>query len=180
MFAGTNQGYLLNIPMEGIKVEPRDKAPSPYGGQMFETVSPAHNVSPQYVGATPPPGDVLFNQAVLPPIEILNWNMPSTSVANPININWNVTPQNDLSAVNLESATGVTSFLNLDSHQMELKPIDLNSGDLSMLETNNLSETFTQNLSLTDIGGRADQNMTDSLTRLANCAFEKIGHNPPQ
>ncbi|RZB54393.1 dorsal, partial [Asbolus verrucosus] len=186
------QPYLLNIPMEGIKVEPKDKAPSPYGGQMYETLSPAQNVSPHYVGATSPQGETLFNQTtnLLPPIDILNWNMPSTSVGNVLNIqqDWNVVPAtNDLSGgVSLESASGISSLLNLDSHQMELKPIDLNSGDLNMFE-NNLSETFTQNLSLTDVnGGRHDQNMTDSLTRLANnaldniCQGNEIYRGPPQ
>ncbi|XP_068907371.1 embryonic polarity protein dorsal-like isoform X3 [Tenebrio molitor] len=172
----TNQPYLLNIPMEGIKVEPKDKAPSPYGGQMFETLSPAQNVSPHYVGASPPPPN--FTQNVLPSIDMIHWNMPSTSVGNVLNIQqeWNVAAPNDLSGVvNIESVSGISSLLNLDSHQMELKPIDLNSGDLSMFDASNLSETFTQNLSLTDLNGvRQDQNMTDSLTRLANNALDNI------
>lgn len=142
---------------------------------MFEALPSGQNVSPHYMAPTPPLGDGLFNQNVLPPIGgMMNWPMPSTSVGD-ISMNWNVETQNDLTVgVNLtETPSGISSLLNLDSHQMELKPLD--SGDLSMLETNNLSETFTQNLSLTDVtGGRQDQNMTDSLTRLANNALDNI------
>ncbi|EFA02850.1 dorsal [Tribolium castaneum] len=170
----THQPFLLNIPSEGIKVEPRDKAPSPYGGQMFE--APIPNVSPHYVAPTPPEAPLFQN--VLPPIGgMMNWNMPSTSVVGDmLNMNWNPSAQNDLSGVNLsETPSGISSLLNLDNQQLELKPIDLNSGDLSMLETNNLSETFTQNLSLMDESeGRQEPNMTDSLTRLANSALDNI------
>lgn len=169
--------YSLNIPMEPIKVEPRDKTPSPYGGVMYDTSS----VSPSHFGVTLPTGEALFTTSQqpnisLPPMDINGWmsspaQMPSTSLIGYPDCRV-VTCVNDLSGdVNLENANSI--MFDLDKHEMELKV--LNSGDLNIFDTNNLSETFAQNVSLTDVsGGRQDQNMTDSLTRLANNTLDTI------
>lgn len=110
-----------------------------------------------------------MNNQTLPPISNVmnpNWNIASTSAL----------IQNDLcvSAMNIDSASGLSSLLDLDSQQ--LRQINLNSGELAtlnMFDTNNLSENLSNNLSLMD-APRNDQNMTDSLTRLANTTIENI------
>lgn len=130
---------------------------------------------------TPSPSDVQYNlpyrdsstqmnNQTLPPINILypNWNMASTSQQ--------ITVQQNISEMNIDSVGGLSSLLDLDSHQ--LRQIDLNSGDLTnitacMFDTNNLSENLSNSLSLIDIP-RNDQNMTDSLTRLANKTLDNM------
>lgn len=153
-----------------------DKTPSPYGGQV-------------YVAPTPP-SDFSQSSILLPPIDnMMSWT-PSTSTGGNINLQQpscyvppplNETPTNDLSGASAVSlGSGIGSLLDMDRNQF--LPFELNSGDLTMLDTNNLSETFTQNLSLTDAG--QETNMTDSLNRLATNAYEKIYNDtfkqPPQ
>lgn len=165
--------------MDPIKVEPRDKTPSPYGGVMYDNSS----VSPSHFAVTLPTGEALFTpqqpNISLPPMDINGWipspaHMPTTSLLGYPDCR--VVPcVNDLSEdVNLENATSI--MFDLDKqHEMELKV--LNSGDLKniIFDTNNLSETFAQNVSLTDVtGGRHDQNMTDSLTRLTNNTLDAM------
>lgn len=78
----------------------------------------------------------------------------------------------------LDSASGISSLLNLDNQQL-VPHFNLNSQELASytLDPNNLSETFSS-VSLTDVAGAGvqtqDQNMTDSLTRLANSTIDKI------
>lgn len=76
----------------------------------------------------------------------------------------------------LDSASGISSLLNLDNQQL-VPHFNLNSQELASytLDPNNLSETFSS-VSLTDVGSAQgqDQNMTDSLTRLANSTLDKI------
>lgn len=75
----------------------------------------------------------------------------------------------------LDSASGISSLLNLDNQQL-VPHFNLNSQELASytLDPNNLSETFSS-VSLTDVGAQVqDQNMTDSLTRLANSTIDKI------
>lgn len=78
--------------------------------------------------------------------------------------------------MNIDSSAGLSQFLDMDSQQLELK--QLNSGELATL--NNLDPAYnlsdlTNNLSLSDIDmQRNDQNMTDSLTRLANKTIDNI------
>lgn len=85
-------------------------------------------------------------------------------------------PSTPTVAVNdLDSASGISSLLNLDNQQL-VQQFNLNSQELASytLDPNNLSETFSS-VSLTDVGAQVqDQNMTDSLTRLANSTIDKI------
>lgn len=85
---------------------------------------------------------------------------PSTSAATAVN--------------DLDSASGISSLLNLDNQQL-VPHFNLNSQELASytLDPNNLSETFSS-VSLTDVGAQQEQNMTDSLTRLANSTIDKI------
>lgn len=87
-------------------------------------------------------------------------NIPSTSGA-PVAV-----PQNDL-----DSVTGISSLLDLDNQQL-VQDFNLNSQELASYNPNNLSETFS-NVSLTDVQ-QPNDNMTDSLTRLANSALDKM------
>ncbi|KAL3274664.1 hypothetical protein HHI36_016044 [Cryptolaemus montrouzieri] len=106
----------------------------------------------------------------LPPLNSQNWNIPYVQ-------NLVGGPSECVGAVTVEP-NGIRSFLDLDSQHAELKQINLNSGDLGsfdqVLDVANLSETLNTNLSLTDIQERPDQNMTDSLTRLANNTLDSI------
>lgn len=191
--------------MEPIKIEPRDTSPSPY--QIYGNLSPMYpqnpsispqnpSISPQNPSVSPQPPQILETLShTIPPASEIQYNIPpnnlSSQVLPPIsNImaqNWNIpsvstagAPQNDLAgptAMNIDSATGLSSLLDMDSQQLELK--QLNSGELATLNTLdatiNLSETFNNNLSLSDIDmQRNEQNMTDSLTRLANKTIDNL------
>ncbi|KAF5308883.1 hypothetical protein FQR65_LT00583 [Abscondita terminalis] len=180
----SHQGYnMLNIPMDQVKSEPRDTTPSPYGGQVYGGFSPMYvansTLSPQQYRV---PGDALGHTP--PPVEIqcsLSYN-PLPSISNMLPQNWNIMSesQNNLStnAMNIDAPSGLSSLLDLDSQQMELKQINLNSGELAtlnMFDTHNLSENLSHNLSLTDVKlTRQEPNMTDSFTQLANNVINSI------
>ncbi|KAF5302274.1 hypothetical protein FQA39_LY10313 [Lamprigera yunnana] len=191
----SHQSYnMLNIPVEAVKTEPRDTSPSPYGGQVYGTLSPMYvansALSPQQqyrvptdsLGPTPPPIDAFnmtgampMNVSTLPSINHMlpqNWNIMTNSVS---------VAHNDLGAtsvINIDTPSGLSSLLDLDSQQMELKQINLNSGELAtlnMFDTHNLSENLSHNLSLSDMNViRNDVNMTDSFTQLANNVINSI------
>lgn len=106
----------------------------------------------------------------LPP---MTWNLPYLP-----NLP-NIPPsQTQPSTQNIMDSNGLRSLLDLDSHNTELKQINLNSGELGSFEAGldvvHLSDTLNTNLSLTDIQVGGDQNMTDSLTRLANNTIDSI------
>ncbi|XP_017781152.1 PREDICTED: putative transcription factor p65 homolog isoform X2 [Nicrophorus vespilloides] len=175
-----------------------------YTGGAMSPIYPTSSMSPQQMysmpvhvnlGPTPPP--VELQQFInYPPNNNLNpgglpqtigsiaggSSMPSASGVLPSMNSWNIPssmqpPMQPTNVVDLEAGTrmsmsGLSSLLDLDSQQMELRQINLNSGELGDLGTNNLSENFTQNLSLSDMP-RVD-NMTDSLTRLAQTTYDKM------
>ena len=173
--------------IDTVKSEPRDTTPSPYCESLYGGVSPMYvnPVSPQQFqipanyGQTPTsiPYNLSVtegytaNSTVLPSVNILlpPWNSLGASEA-----------QNDFgaSAMSVDPPTGLSSLLDLDSQQTELKQIHLNSGELATLnvfDTHNLSENLTNNLSLTDLNApRQDQSMTDSFTQLANNVINSI------
>ncbi|KAF2880990.1 hypothetical protein ILUMI_25206 [Ignelater luminosus] len=187
--------YSLNIPQDSIKMEPRDTTPSPYDGQIHGGISPMYTpnmtaLSPQGqyhvrvdpLGHTPPPPDLqgrnIYNPNaglnVLPSInEVLpRWEIPN--VTNVVNV---IDAQNDLgvcgpTAMNIDTPNNISNLLDLDSQ--ELKQINLNSGELPTFDANILSETLCNNLSFSDIGMPRQENMTDSLTRLANNTIDSI------
>jgi c-Rel proto-oncogene protein len=79
-------------------------------------------------------------------------SLASPSTSQTMQQNWNIT--NDLcegASENWETVEGMNRLLDLDNHQLELQPIHLNSGDLEMSDVNRLSETFQENLSLSDL-----------------------------
>lgn len=87
-----------------------------------------------------------------------NWNIPLPSSSNYQN--------------NLSMDTSASLLLDMDTKALEeIKSDDLRDLNLPDM-TNNLSESFTNNLSLTDI--QVNNNMTDSLTRLANSTIDDI------
>ncbi|XP_031339181.1 embryonic polarity protein dorsal-like isoform X2 [Photinus pyralis] len=177
-----------------VKTEPRDNTPSPYAGQGYGGVSPMyvtnHAVSPQpfllpantYVQAQAVdtitynlPVSESYTPSSLPPVGSLlpPWNT--------ITISASVSDAQNAfgaSAMSVDPPTGLSSLLDLDSQQTELKQIDLNSGELATLnafDTHNLSENLTNNLSLTDLNPpRQDHSMTDSFTQLANNVINSI------
>lgn len=139
------------------------------------------------LGPTPPPPELQCNIPYSISLNTTSLNLPVLpSINNMLPQNWNmqgnhVQLQNDLgasSAMNIDTPSGLSSLLDLDSQQLELKQINLNSGELANLnlfDTNNLSEHLSTNLSLTDITmSRQDNSMTDSLTRLANNTIDSI------
>ncbi|XP_018326789.1 embryonic polarity protein dorsal isoform X3 [Agrilus planipennis] len=195
----TNKAHfnqLLNIPVNAVKVEPRDTSPAPYGGQVYGNPMYIPNASSppqqQYrlpvepLGPTPPPADMLsyhpnapvtlcldmVQQQSLSPMD--SWNIPSCS-------NVQQQPSNNLGASNSmnfdqqPSNSGLSNLLDLDSQQTELRQLELNSSDLKFFDTNTLSENLSNNLSLSDVlPPDNNQNMTDSLTRLTNNTIDSI------
>lgn len=167
-----------------------DTAPSPYDGQMHGGISPMYTpnmaaLSPQGqyhpLGHTPPPPDLqgrnMYNpNAGLNVLPSINEVLPRWEIPNVTNV---IEAQNDLgacgsSAMNIDTPNNISNLLDLDSQ--ELKQINLNSGELSTFDASILSETLCNNLSFTDIGmpRQENQNMTDSLTRLANNTIDSI------
>ncbi|XP_044760529.1 embryonic polarity protein dorsal-like isoform X2 [Coccinella septempunctata] len=148
-----------NSPFLNIKMEPRDNNfPWTQGAPMdISNIMPSNPNPPS-----------LPTASALPP---MTWNLPYTLQ------NLQPTPTQP-SAQNVMDSNGLRSLLDLDSHNTELKQINLNSGELgsfeAALDVTHLSDTLNTNLSLTDIQVGGDQNMTDSLTRLANNTIDSI------
>lgn len=170
-----------------------DASPSPFGNSLYGGVSPMYgrnpSLSPHYpvidtLGKNPSPSTIQFNlaynefqqpQQTLPPISNVmhqNWNIATTSTVAIAAAAAAANMHPNISEMNIDSASGLSSLLDLDSQQ--LRQINLNSDDLHMFDTNNLSENLSNNLLLTDEPRNIDQNMSDSLTRLANNAFENM------
>ncbi|XP_018572643.1 embryonic polarity protein dorsal-like isoform X2 [Anoplophora glabripennis] len=172
--------FSMNM-MDKIKSEPRDSTPSPYGGlNPYGGISPGYvpNLSPQsYIaqGPTPSPPEYQYNiptnnsnmsEGSPQPL----WNSPSTSIGiagalqNPV---WNITspisnavPQSENLLFDLDNRVNINS----DELDATLKTMDVESTPLPEIE----------NLSFSDIPPNQDQNMTDSLTRLANNTLDSI------
>lgn len=134
--------------------------------------------------STPPPPEfqnIAFNATrhTLPCISDMlpqNWN-----IANNPNVSvMNIQQGGDLgaassNAMQVDAASGYNSLLDLDNQQDEL--VNLNSGTLNLLDANNLTDNLSVNLSLSDFNippQREENNMTDSLTRLANNTIDSI------
>lgn len=105
-----------------------------------------------------------FNNVLNP-----NWNIPSTSTGVTA---VEVTNVQNFSDITMDTSGGLGSLLDLDSQQM--RQINLNSEELQMFDPGNLSENLSNSLLLTDGPTRNEQNMTDSLTRLANKTIESM------
>ncbi|KAK9883828.1 hypothetical protein WA026_002025 [Henosepilachna vigintioctopunctata] len=165
-----------------IKMEPKDITYQwPHGAslEIMQTDSNAFKM-PFLAGLPPlPPTAAAFvpipsTSTGLPPMSSINsniphqnWNIfynPSEPSAQPIN-------PTDVDANNLHC------LLDMDSHQNELRQINLNSGELGTFEGGvdvaNLSENLTTNLSLTENNNCVNMT-TDSFTRLANNTIDSI------
>lgn len=143
-----------NSPFLNIKMEPRECS--------FPWTQGTVNLMPMNANVPSLP-----TAGALPP---MSWNLPYSPNIQGAQIS-QPTP------TNLMDSGALRSLLDLDSHT-EFKQISLNSGELGpyepTLDVTNLSDTLNTNLSLTDIQVGDDQNMTDSLTRLANNTIDRI------
>lgn len=144
-----------------------------YGGSpMYVAHSPQYRLPLDPLGPTPPPADLNYSMQFQPNVQ---------QVVNPPNMEWNNMPSTSaaVGAVqtqnDLDSASGISSLLNLDNQQL-VQHFNLNSQELASynIDPNNLSEEFSS-VCLTDGAAQPqEQNMTDSLTRLANSTIDKI------
>lgn len=179
-----------------------DTTPSPYLGQAYGGMSPAYvnpmSLSPNYPAANYPvtiladplqmsPLQASSLQASplqpIPSPQTIDFNLPTNNLGTlhalpPISDlkmgNWpSMSFQNDLSGatgMNIDSAASL-SLLDMDTKELQ----ELKSGELNLLEANNLSESLYLNLSLSDCNNILyPDNMSDSLTRLANNTMDKI------
>ncbi|KAJ8913954.1 hypothetical protein NQ315_015192 [Exocentrus adspersus] len=176
--------FSMNV-MDTIKSEPRDSTPSPYGGMnAYGGISPGYvpNLSPQnYVslGSTPPPPEhqYIANNPNMPgsSSQPQMWNILSASTSmpgtNPQNPVWNIT---SLSS-NVVPQTENNMLLDLDSRELN----NINSDEIdATLQTMGVESTplpEIENLSFSDVPANQEHNnMTDSLTRLANNTIDSL------
>lgn len=180
--ADSKNRFTMNM-MDKIKSEPRDSTPSPYGSlNPYGGISPGYvpNLSPQsYIGQgpTPSPPEYQYNiptnnpnipeGSPQPPL----WNSPSSSTGMPVatlqNPVWNITsamanpvPQSENLLFDLDNRVNINS----DELDATLKTMGVDPTPLPEIE----------NLSFSDVPPNQDQNMTDSLTRLANNTLDSI------
>lgn len=137
---------------------------------MYSNQQPYRSPVP-VLGPTPPPVDITAPSNLVYANPVDTPVLPSISTVLPQAQVWNIPCTSTTVDPQFETPNGLSSLLNLDSQQMEMK--QLNSEELATLncfETNNLSENLSANLSLTEDVSY----MTDSLTRLANRTIDNM------
>lgn len=159
-----------------------DSTPSPYGGlNPYGGISPGYvpNLSPQNymgLGPTPPPPEYSYNILTNNPnmpgssSQLQLWNSPSTSSSMP-GTNPNQ-PCNIPSTVSSTVPQSENLLLDLDSRELNINSDEIDA----TLKTMDMGSTLLpeiENLSFSDPSNQ-DQNMTDSLTTLANNTLDSI------